>query len=165
MFENLFSPAPAVWAGLVGSLIALPLLIHLINLVRHQKIEWAAMEFLLKSHRKNRNWIRLKQLLLLLSRIGALLLALFMLAHVGCQEDRIARLLGGETTHHYVLLDDSFSMSDQGSDGTAFDRARETLSLIAARARNRQNQKFTLLRYSRIAIVSVNQFHGIRHCC
>jgi hypothetical protein len=149
MFDNLFSPSPAVWTGLIGGLVSLPLLIHLINLMRHQKVEWAAMEFLLKSHRKNNNWIRLKQLLLLLARMGTLLLALFMLAQVGCNQDRIARLLGGATTHHYVLLDDSFSMGDQGSEGTAFDRARATLSLIAARARNRQNQKFTLIRYSK----------------
>lgn len=109
------------------------------------------MEFLLKSHKKNRNWVWLKQLFLLLSRIGALLLALFMLGQVGCNEDRIARLLGSETTHHYVLLDDSFSMSDRGSAGSVFDKAQSTLSLIAARARNRQNQKFTLVRFSKAA--------------
>jgi uncharacterized membrane protein len=39
-------------------------------------------------------------------------------------------------------------MSDRGTDGSAFDRARETLSLIGARAKNRQNQLFTLLRFS-----------------
>ena len=30
-------------------LIAVPLLIHLINLRRHRRIQWAAMEFLLKA--------------------------------------------------------------------------------------------------------------------
>jgi hypothetical protein len=47
-------------------LIGLPLLIHLINLRRHQRIEWAAMEFLLESQKRNKKWIVLKQLLLLL---------------------------------------------------------------------------------------------------
>lgn len=148
MFDNLFSSSPSVWAGLIGFMIALPIIIHLINLLRHKTVEWAAMEFLLKSHKKNKNWVWLKQLLLLLSRIAALLLALFMLGQVGCENDRLARLLGGATTHHYVLLDDSFSMSDRGNAGSAFDRARATLSLIASRARNRQNQRFTILRYS-----------------
>ena len=148
MFDNLFSPSPAVWTALAGGLIALPVLIHLINLMRHKRVEWAAMDFLLKSYRKNRNWVWLKQLLLLLSRIALLLLALLLLAQVGCNEDRIGRLLGGQTTHHYVLLDDSFSMSEQSSSGTAFDRALATLNLIGARAKNRENQKFSLLRYS-----------------
>ena len=148
MIDNLFTSAPAVWGGLIAAMVLLPILIHLINLMRHKTVKWAAMEFLLKSHKKNRNWVWLKQLFLLLSRIAALLLALLMLAQIGCNEDRISTLLGGRTTHHYVLLDDSFSMSDRGAGGSAFDRARSTLSLIGSRARNRQNQQFSILRYS-----------------
>ena len=149
MFENLFTPSPQFWTGLIASGIALPILIHLINRMRRKKIEWAAMEFLLKSHRKNRSWVWLKQLLLLLSRIALLLLALFMLAQVGCENDRVARLLGGKKTHHYVLIDDSFSMGQQDSKGQAFDRAVSMLSSITARAKNRQNQLFSLIPFSR----------------
>jgi hypothetical protein len=151
MINNLFTMSPAIWAAIIAGLIALPLLIHLINLVRHKTVEWAAMEFLLKSHKKNRNWVWLKQLILMLSRVAAFLLALFMLSQVGCEEDRIAALLGGRSTHHYVLLDDSFSMSDRDNEGSAFDRARSTLSMIVDRARSRQNQRFTLVRYSQPA--------------
>ena len=148
MIDNLFTSSPAVWWSLIAGMVLLPVLIHLINLMRHKTVKWAAMEFLLKSHKKNRNWVWLKQLFLLLSRIAALVLALLMLAQIGCDEDRISKLLGGRTTHHYVLLDDSFSMSDRGSGGSAFDRARATLSLIGSRARNRQGQLFSVLRYS-----------------
>ena len=149
MFENLFTPSPQLWTGLIAGGIALPILIHLINMMRHKKVKWAAMEFLLKSHRKNRSWVWIKQLLLLLSRIALLLLALFMLAQVGCENDRVARLLGGKQTHHYVLLDDSFSMGQQDPKGQAFDRAVSMLSSVAARAKNRQNQLFSLIPYSR----------------
>ena len=152
MFDNIFSSSPSVWAGLISGAIAIPILIHLINLVRHKTVRWAAMEFLLKSHKRNRNYVWLKQMLLLLARIAMLLIALFLLGQVGCDGDRISRLLGGRSTHHYVLLDDSFSMGQRGgneSDPTAFDRAKATLSLIAGRAKDRQNQKFTLLRYSK----------------
>lgn len=148
MFENIFSSSPQVWTGLVAGAVALPVLIHLINLLRHKKVEWAAMEFLMRSHRKNRSWVWLKQLLLLLSRIALLLLALFMLAQIGCQNDRVARLLGGRSTHHYVILDDSFSMGQRDSRGQAFDRAVGMISSIAARAKNRQNQVFSLLTFS-----------------
>ena len=37
---------PLAWGFL---LVLLPLLIHLINLVRHRRTQWAAMEFLLES--------------------------------------------------------------------------------------------------------------------
>ena len=149
MFENIFSPSPQLWTGLIAAGISVPILIHLINRMRQKKVKWAAMEFLLKSHQKNRSWVWIKQLLLLLSRIALLLLALFMLAQVGCENDRVARLLGGKKTHHYVLLDDSFSMGQQDSEGNAFDRAISMLSSVSSRAKNRQNQVFTLVPYSR----------------
>ena len=148
MFSNLFTSSPAIWGSLIAGLVVLPIIIHLINLVRHKTIEWAAMEFLLKSHRKNRNWIWLKQLLLLLSRIAILLLGLFLLSQVGCENDRIAALLGGRATHHYVLVDDSFSMSDRDNQGSAMDRARTTITQIISRARSRNNHRLSLLRYS-----------------
>jgi len=156
MFENLFSSSTSVWAGLLGAAITIPVLIHLINLMRHQTVRWAAMDFLLASHKKHRNWVWLKQLLLLLSRIAILLLALLMLAQIGCNDDRVARLLCGSTTHHYVLLDDSFSMQDRDLSGRAFDRATATISKIAGRAKNRQSQKFTLLRYSSVTTERAN---------
>ena len=46
-------------------LMAVPVLIHLINLRRQQKIRWAAMQFLLESQRQNKRWILFKQWLLL----------------------------------------------------------------------------------------------------
>ena len=152
MFSNLFTASPAVWSGLIASLVALPILIHLINRVRHKTIDWAAMEFLLKSYRKNRNWVWLKQMLLLLSRIAMLLVGLFLLAQVGCNDHRMAALLGGQATHHYVIVDDSFSMSDRGNQGSALDSAKATMRQIMGQARTRSNQRVSLLRTSAIQV-------------
>ena len=152
MLQNILTTSPAIWFGLAAGLFLLPILIHLINMMRHRRVKWAAMEFLLKSHKKHRNWVWLKQLLLLLSRIAAMLLALFTLGQIGCNNDSLSRFLGTTTTHHYVLLDDSFSMEDQTGQTAAFDRARQILALVAARTRNKQNQRFTLLRFSRADI-------------
>ena len=57
---------PLTWAFL---LVLVPLMIHLINLMRQRRVKWAAMEFLLKSNQKHRRWIWLKQLLLLFLRM------------------------------------------------------------------------------------------------
>ena len=158
MLDNLFTSSANVWTGLVSAAVLLPILIHLINLVRYEKVPFAAMEFLLKSQKQSKNYVWLKQLLLLLTRVAALLLALFLISQAGCQEDRIARILGGRSTHHYVLLDDSFSMTDKGDTGnssgsndsssSAFDHAKNVLTSIAGRVSNRQNQKFSLVRFS-----------------
>lgn len=161
MFDNLFTSSTSVWAGLISAAVLLPVLIHLINLVRYKKVSFAAMEFLLKSKKQSRNYVWLKQFFLLLCRVAALVLALFLMSQAGCQEDRIARILGGRSTHHYVLLDDSFSMTDTGSadrannrepgadvNSSAFTHAQSVLTAIAGRVSNRQNQKFSLVRFS-----------------
>ncbi|HWL74876.1 MAG TPA: BatA domain-containing protein, partial [Burkholderiaceae bacterium] len=61
-------------------LIAVPILIHLINKVRQRRVRWAAMEFLLQSQRRNRTWVLLTQLLLLLLRMGAVAAVVLMVA-------------------------------------------------------------------------------------
>ncbi len=128
-------------------LVLVPLLIHLINLMRQRKVEWAAMEFLLKSHKKHRRWIWLKQFLLLLLRMLAIACVVAMLAGLITQDQ--ASFLSGQATHHYILLDDSLSMADRSSTGRAFDSATQALTRIADHLANEPtDQKVTLLRYS-----------------
>ena len=126
--------------------VAVPLLIHLINMMRHRRIQWAAMEFLLLSQKKHRTWVILKQLLLLLMRMAAVAAVVLLVAEPRLQ----SQWLGGVRTHHIVLLDDSFSMSDRWADTDAFAAAKKVLRRIAAdAARASQPQSFTLLRFSR----------------
>ena len=48
-----------------GALVSAPILIHLINRMRFKRIRWAAMEFLLKSQKRNRRRLIIEQLILL----------------------------------------------------------------------------------------------------
>jgi hypothetical protein len=135
------------WIGL--PLIGLPILIHLINLLRQRKVEWAAMEFLLASQKKHRKWIILKQLLLLLMRMMAVTALVLMVAQP-VLKNQWGALFGGSNTHHIVLLDDSFSMSDRWADTSAFAQAKQVVERLAARATRQETpQTFTLLRFSR----------------
>jgi len=79
-------------------LVAVPVLIHLINLRRQQRIRWAAMQFLLESQRRNRRWILLKQLLLLATRMAVVAVLVLMLAHLVLRNEWLS-LLGSGTTH------------------------------------------------------------------
>ncbi|MBW3597769.1 MAG: BatA domain-containing protein [Planctomycetes bacterium] len=149
MLYSLFSTP--VLLSLLG-LAAVPVLIHLINMMRHRRVKWAAMDFLLVSYKKHRNWVWLKQLLLLLMRVAAILFVVMMLAGVGCRDDQFASLFGGRTTHHYVLLDDSFSMSERVGGAFAFDRALQVVKSVALQSREAEGrQRFTLIRFSRAA--------------
>src|SRR5213082_855612 len=93
-----------------GALISSPILIHLINRMRYKRIRWAAMEFLLKSQKRNRRRLIIEQLILLALRCLLVVLAGFL----------IARFLGfsalaffqPQNTVHVVVLDDTLSMTD-----------------------------------------------------
>ena len=118
-----------------GFLIALvPLLIHLINMMRHRRVKWAAMEFLLKSYKKHRKWVWLKQLLLLLLRMLVIAMIVALLAQWDPQSSFLSRF-GGKVTHHYVLIDDSYSMSDTLGEKSAFETANQVITRHGNQAR------------------------------
>jgi len=142
-----------LWIGL--PLVALPVLIHLINLLRRRRVRWAAMDFLLQSQKRSKNWVRLKQLLLLALRMTAIA-AIALMVSQPLVRDQWGRLLGGAKTHHIVLLDDSFSMADRRGDSSAYERARSVVSRLAQQAAQRGGEAyFTVLRYSKAAELSV----------
>src|SRR5438046_3113582 len=98
--DMLFVHPSLLWAL---PLAGLPLLIHLINMARRRRVEWAAMEFLLTSQRKHRTWIVLKQFLLLLLRTLAIA-AVVLMAAQPLLKNRWGALIGGAKTHHVLLL-------------------------------------------------------------
>lgn len=141
-----FTYPALAWGFLI---VGLPLLIHLINVLRLRRVQWAAMDFLMKSYKKHRRWVWLKQLLLLLLRMAAFAALVLMLAQWDPSQQWLARLQQ-KTTHHIVLLDDSYSMSEQVGGGTAFDAAMKAIEGLASDAGQRTSpQRFTLLRLSR----------------
>ena len=132
-------------------LVLLPLLIQLINLARQRRTSWAAMDFLLQAYRKHRTWIWLKQFLLLLLRMAAIAIAVAMLAHMVTRAEW-SRFFGSRVTHHIVLLDDSYSMSETVGGVSAFDRAESVINSLARQAIDQDSlQKFTILRFSQAA--------------
>ncbi len=116
------------------------------------------MEFLLQSQKVNRTWIILKQLLLLMMRMAAIVAVVLIVAQP-ILRNQFGQWFGNTKTHHIVLLDDSFSMSDRWAGTSAMDEAKTVIERIAAEsAREVQPQLFTILRFSRVSM----QDHGLR---
>jgi hypothetical protein len=130
-----------------GLLISSPILIHLINRMRFKRIRWAAMEFLLKSQKRNRRRLIIEQMILLALRCLLVALAGFLVARfVG------ASGAGSEGATHIVVLDDTPSMGDhwveKGPTLTSFDVGREQIKLLArsaAQAPSHQQMRVFLL--------------------
>ena len=133
-------------------LIGIPLLIHLINLLRHRRVRWAAMNFLQISMRKNRNWVRFKQILLLLLRTAVIALVILMLAGPKAPSEWNS-MFSGEPIHHFILVDDSLSMADRSGAtkerADAIESARQVVQrIIRQAARQRVPQEVTVLTFS-----------------
>ncbi len=142
-------------------LIGVPILIHLINLRRQRRIRWAAMQFLLESQRRNRRWVFLKQFLLLLLRMAAIAALVVMLAHLSVRNEWLS-LLGRGTTHHLILLDDSYSMSDHWDDTSAFAEGKRAVqAIINQAAAQSDRQLVTLLTFSEAARLGAGSQPGV----
>jgi hypothetical protein len=137
-------------------ILGLVVLIHLINMFRHRRIEWAALEFLLAGYRKSRMRIFLQQFLLMLLRILVVTFIILMLAGPKL-EGTLSNWFSGKPIHHIILLDDSFSMNERNSAQGGVPLFEDTVAVIRrivdTTSRRKSNDRLTLVRLSRAAVV------------
>jgi hypothetical protein len=129
-----------------GALVSSPILIHLINRMRFKRIRWAAMEFLLKSQKRNRRKLIIEQLILLALRCLLVLLAGLLLGRLRLGGDT------GQNAFHLAVVDDTPSMGDHfvenGKPTNSFEVAKEQIKLLTdtiAQASTRQQMRVVLL--------------------
>jgi len=136
---------PALLAGAL--LFAVPLLIHLLNRQRHRVRPWAAMEFLLRAYQKQRNRLRVENLLLLLLRCLVPIVLALAIARPMLQAT--AGLLGSPGLRHYVVvLDATTSMGLREDSGPSpFERARTQIGRLLDRLERSEerNHKLSLI--------------------
>ncbi len=134
------------WIGL--PLVALPLVIHLLNLRRQRRVPWAAMQFLLESQERSKTWINMQELLLLLLRTAAIALVVMMLARPTSRSGWIGRLLN-RPVHHLVVLDDSYSATDRWAETSAWKEGLGAVrDLVQAASDQSTASMVTVLRFS-----------------
>jgi hypothetical protein len=127
-----------------GSLVSVPIIIHLINRLRYRRIRWAAMEFLLKAQKRNRRRLIIEQLILLLLRCLLVVLVAFIVSRfLGCSAEGMTA--GAQATTHFILLDDSLSMQDHwkeaGTVHNTFDEAKRLINEMAKTAKEATAQQ------------------------
>lgn len=146
ILQHFLNPA-MFWPA--AALIAVPIIIHLIHRLRYRRVRFAAMEFLLASQRRNQQRVFFEQLLLLLSRIALIILLGLLIARFMLDPGELS-LFQGAKSHHVIVLDDSASMQDRGTDGSVFDDAKDLVRRIVAEGAQRPGtQQLTLILMSR----------------
>src|SRR5437870_3515539 len=140
MYELFLNPANMV---IGGALISSPIIIHLINRMRFKRVRWAAMEFLLKSQKRNRRRLIIEQLILLALRCLLIALAGFLVARF------VGETIGQNPVVHLVVLDDTLSMGDrskeEGEEKVAFDAAKKRVHDICSDALKANSQQRLVL--------------------
>ncbi len=116
------------------TLVAVPIIIHLLNRRRFQRVKWAAMEFLLAALKRNRRRLQMQEWLLLLLRA----LAVMFLVLLVCRPLLTGNVFGSARTHHLVCLDDSLSMSQRAGARDAFAEARDAVMALASTLADRK---------------------------
>jgi hypothetical protein len=120
---------PFVLLGL--PLLLLPIIIHLLNRLRHRPKPWAAMRFLLSATRSSTSHTKLRQFLILLFRVLAVVMLILFLARP-LAGGWIGWALSPAPDAILILLDRSASMETQ-TGGSA--KREQALKLLAQAAR------------------------------
>ena len=108
-------------------LIFLPILIHLFNRLRHRRIDWAATMFLRIASRKSTRYAKIRQYLVLLMRVLAVL-ALIMAISRPQTGTWLGAMMGGDPETILLVMDRSVSMEGKDASGKSkLEAARELM--------------------------------------
>jgi len=117
---------PLMLWGLAAA--AVPVVIHLLNRRRYRVQRWAAMEWLMAAARKNQKRLKMENLLLLILRACAVLFLALALARPTFSDTRLS--LDKQSSHLFVLLDNSASTDARTGAGTVFESEISTAAAL-----------------------------------
>ena len=120
--------------------IAIPIIIHLFNFRKYKKLYFSNVEFLKEVQQETQSKSRLKHLLILLSRILAIIFLVLAFAQpfVPISENNVAK----QNNVTAIYLDNSFSMESVGENGSLLNDAKTKAIEIVSAYRN--TDKFIL---------------------
>jgi hypothetical protein len=104
------------------SAIAIPIIIHLFHFRRYKKVVFSDLRFLKQVQEQNKAQQKLKDLLVLLSRILAIIFLVFAFAQPFLPTDHTAVLKGRKAVS--IFVDNSFSMNNEGREGNLLEAAK-----------------------------------------
>lgn len=104
--------------------VSVPIIIHLLNRRKFQKVVWAAMRFVKTSVERNQRRMRVEDMILLALRCLLLALLAIALARPAFKSSGVD-LLGQSKVTAVVILDNSASMGMSDGTATRFDKAKK----------------------------------------
>jgi len=153
--------APLFLIGALG--VALPIIAHILNNNKFQDTDWAAMQFLDNSIRTKSKEIKIKDILLLILRLLAVILLVLAISKpIITDAEGIALQMGEKRVGTIIALDASFSMQHMDDKQTRFDRAIEKVEEIATTINPGNPITFVLLGTEHKVILQNRTFNAER---
>jgi hypothetical protein len=127
-----------LWALL---LVAIPILIHILNLRKHKTVYFSNVDFLKKVRKETKRKSKIKQLIILGCRILAIIFLVFAFARPYKPAAQSQKQSAGQAVCIYI--DNSYSMNAESSEGKALDNAKyKAYTIVSA---SKPDTKFALL--------------------
>ncbi|MBE2255940.1 MAG: BatA domain-containing protein [Ignavibacteria bacterium] len=129
-----FLNASMLW-GLIA--ISIPILIHIFNLRKVKKVEFSTLMFLKELQKSKLKRIKLKQLLLLISRIC--IIVFLVLAFAKPVILNVNSTGTSSVSNVFIVLDNSYSMSVRNQNGTYLDQSKKIVQDIIKKYKDTDN--------------------------
>ncbi len=109
--------------------VSIPILIHIFNLKRTKKIEFSTLMFLKEIQQSKYKKIKLKQLLILLSRIAFIIFLVMMFAKP-FETGFLGAPAFKSKSSVLIVLDDSFSMQTRDNNGNDLENGKKKINML-----------------------------------
>lgn len=150
---------PAVLIGLLAA--AIPVIIHLLNLRKLKKIEFSTLAFLKELQKNKIRKIKIKQWLLLVLRVLIVLFIVMAFARPALRGLSIAGTTSAAKTSAVFIVDNSFSMSVLGQNGSYFNQAKDLTRRIIEQLKEGDEAAILFLSEDDQQITLTNDFNQL----
>ncbi|MCW8849105.1 MAG: BatA and WFA domain-containing protein, partial [Melioribacteraceae bacterium] len=146
---------PSILLGLLAA--SIPILIHLLNFRKLQKVEFSTLSFLKELQKSKIKKIKIKQWLLLLLRVLIITFLVLAFARPTLENVSIAGSTSTAKSSSVFIIDNSFSMNHIGDEGSNFNRSKKKAKEIISQMEDGDQFCFVLTNDSIITTTKIEQ--------
>lgn len=146
---------PSILLGLLAA--SIPILIHLLNFRKLEKVEFSTLSFLKELQNSTIKKIKIKQWLLLLIRVLIIIFLVVAFARPTLESVNIAGATSTAKSSAVFIIDNSFSMNYVGDDGSNFSRSKKNAKEIISQMQDGDEFSFIFSTDSIISSTNIEQ--------
>ncbi len=145
---------PSILLGLLAA--SIPILIHLLNFRKLQKVEFSTLAFLKELQKSKIKKVKIKQWLLLLLRVLIIVFLVLAFARPTLETVNIAGSTSTAKSSSIFIIDNSFSMNYIGEDGSYFNKSKKIAKEIISAMEDGDELSFLISKDSIVTTINLD---------